>query len=521
MTVIKYGQTNSGKTTSSESFVAGLWTAVFGDGAAGEAEVTALELYGEKLADLLSADPSAHKMMGTEAADQLLANLTRESAASAADFAALHARVSALRVSRPTQRSPLSSRSHLIFRVRIGISLVTLVDLAGSEAPALAADQEAFAEATRINSSLLALGMCVEERRKGGFVLYRRHALTRLLEAGLTRGQLRIVACVSPFLRDQRDTQRTLAFGTKARQLKMAPELPVAVDDEEDLRVMVESQRSRIEELDRELETRRSRTEELEKELAELRSLLPAATPSASQDAGVASGTQQADNDEASGGLCTDLQVADLESASTSAEHSAAAMVDANVQELAFEEPAMAAELELASPEDSSTEPTPARAELPIPVDAGDDWMDEPTFDPSDVSRFVSRRDVNGLCAAFASLPDRTRADLVRTLASEAVRWKEQAEKLRYNLNVAETRGVLGLHGEVPRRRTEPRPRAPEVPAQTGKEDSRERVPGRGKENVEPMAPLQAIAPDLGLRALVSGTIAEARSRRARVRDAA
>ena len=157
--------------------------------------------------------------------------------------AALHRATSA------TQMNEASSRSHALLTLRIspavggghGVSgVLHIVDLAGSERiKRSGAVGGRLAEATAINSSLLALGRVVDaltQQQPGGdfdgggltstapaeHVPYRESILTRLLADALGgNSRTALVACVSPSADSAEETHATLRFAAQATFVKV------------------------------------------------------------------------------------------------------------------------------------------------------------------------------------------------------------------------------------------------------------------------------------------------------------
>lgn len=275
--LLGYGQTGSGKTHCISDVADKLAVALFAtpdkeseddDDPTSESlvcesvKVTAFQIYGEEVMDLLQPEPTLVHAAKTKSVDAILSSLQIHTATSALALLALFESASSLRKSRSTPNSPYSSRSHLFFRIKTRRALITLVDLAGSEDPTASG---AFKEGTEINRSLLVLGRCIEALRSGSsYVPWRDHLLTRMLESGLGgsgHGKLRLVACTSPFLRDIQDTHSTIRFASKARGLVLDAEVNIVERGEESL---VELLKKENERLKRGFEALQERLKELE-----------------------------------------------------------------------------------------------------------------------------------------------------------------------------------------------------------------------------------------------------------------
>ena len=164
--------------------------------------------------------------------------------------AALHRATSA------TQMNEASSRSHALLALRVspadggehGVSgVLHIVDLAGSERiKRSGAVGGRLAEATAINSSLLALGRVVDALTQPGgdfdggglkstapaeHVPYRESILTRLLADALGgNSRTALVACVSPSADSAEETHATLRFAAQATFVKVRRDTRVHVN---------------------------------------------------------------------------------------------------------------------------------------------------------------------------------------------------------------------------------------------------------------------------------------------------
>jgi kinesin family protein C2/C3 len=198
-----------------------------------------IELYRNDLVDLLSKDSprssTAKKLCvrmdkhGTVQID----NLTEEVCQSTAELADLLERGHRNRTTRATAMNAQSSRSHVIFTVRISqVNLETgeqlrakimVCDLAGSERLKKAmVSGEGAKEAIEINRSLTALGDVVAALRQGQKqVPYRNHKLTQLMQdtLGQTSKVLMFVNC-SPASSNVEETLMSLKYAARAKKIK-------------------------------------------------------------------------------------------------------------------------------------------------------------------------------------------------------------------------------------------------------------------------------------------------------------
>jgi kinesin family protein 18/19 len=108
----------------------------------------------------------------------------------------------------------------------IKFSKLSLIDLAGSERGASTSNRGArMIEGANINRSLLALGNCInilsDKYKNGSFVPYRDSKLTRLLKDSLGGNTRTImIACVSPSHLYYEETNNTLKYASRARNIK-------------------------------------------------------------------------------------------------------------------------------------------------------------------------------------------------------------------------------------------------------------------------------------------------------------
>ena len=124
-----------------------------------------------------------------------------------------------------TFANSFSSRSHAILNITLEqrsstkttISKLAMIDLAGSEKAALCQNGKRQREGSNINTSLLALGNCInilsDPKKKGAFVPYRNSKLTRLLKHSLGGNTITImIACISPSFLSHEETNNTLKY---------------------------------------------------------------------------------------------------------------------------------------------------------------------------------------------------------------------------------------------------------------------------------------------------------------------
>jgi kinesin family protein C2/C3 len=266
--IFAYGQTGSGKTHTMEgteedrgvTFRA--MSALFreaerareADGVSYAFQVTMLEVYQDKVRDLLALDPSDPKphevRRGPDGAARV-ENLERVAVTSSMDVMRVMRRGAATRKTGRTDANERSSRSHLVFTVEVEgrndrkgettKSRLNLVDLAGSERLSKTnATGERLAEAQHINKSLSALGNCMAalaakqkarkraggdgsgDRSGGGHVPFRDCKLTHILSPCLSgEGKTLMFVHAGPAGRDASESQCTLEFGSRVRAVEL------------------------------------------------------------------------------------------------------------------------------------------------------------------------------------------------------------------------------------------------------------------------------------------------------------
>ncbi|XP_043956708.1 kinesin-like protein KIF18A [Gambusia affinis] len=143
------------------------------------------------------------------------------------------------RTQHPTDMNATSSRSHAVFQIylrqqdktaslnpNVCIAKMSLIDLAGSErASATNTKGARLREGANINRSLLALGNVInalaDPKSKKAHIPYRDSKLTRLLKDSLG-GNCRtvMIANVSPSSKSYDDTQNTLKYANRAKEIK-------------------------------------------------------------------------------------------------------------------------------------------------------------------------------------------------------------------------------------------------------------------------------------------------------------
>lgn len=158
-----------------------------------------------------------------------------------------------------TELNFTSSRSHSIFQIRVvqapfdasqnliyqdkrllNVSRLALVDLAGSERVSRTGAQgSTLAEASNINTSLMALRRCIEALRKNqkgkgqDFVPFRQKKIVHLFKPFFEgEGKITILICINPSKSDANETEHVLAFAESAKKVHVETADIVKVDQD-------------------------------------------------------------------------------------------------------------------------------------------------------------------------------------------------------------------------------------------------------------------------------------------------
>ncbi|XP_039757861.1 kinesin-like protein Klp98A isoform X1 [Pararge aegeria] len=265
--VFAYGQTGSGKTFTmmgspdSQGLIPRICRQLFSRVAAGKesgasyrTEVSYLEIYNERVKDLLATDAGhslrvrEHPKLGPYVQD-----LSRHLVSDYDDIQECMHRGNLHRTTASTQMNDVSSRSHAIFTITFvqasylrhnnmpseTVSKVHLVDLAGSErADATGATGQRLVEGAHINKSLVTLGSVISalaeatqivdsrnaKNKKNVFIPYRDSVLTWLLKDSLGGNSKTImIAAISPADCNYGETLSTLRYANRAKNIINKP----------------------------------------------------------------------------------------------------------------------------------------------------------------------------------------------------------------------------------------------------------------------------------------------------------
>lgn len=203
-----------------------------------------LELYCRHFFDLLGGGPEKEKppqIRVTRTGEVLIENVLEQVVYNADDVQCLIKVALRDRHSRDTQMNAGSSRSHLLFIMKISSVVretgeqrtgkMLLVDLAGSERVKRSeVFGEGLKEAIEINRSLTALGDVIEALTRGGagaHIPYRNHELTQIMQDSLggTAKTLMFVN-LSPAASSKEESVMSLKYAQRARGIVNKPAAP-------------------------------------------------------------------------------------------------------------------------------------------------------------------------------------------------------------------------------------------------------------------------------------------------------
>ncbi|KAJ3326326.1 Kinesin-like protein kif22 [Boothiomyces sp. JEL0866] len=217
-----------------------------------------LEIYNEKIYDLLTASTSNLDLRETSNKEIVVAGVTRVGLKTMEDFATYHQKALKQRSTAETKLNESSSRSHFILQLNIlqkrkNIELnskLHLIDLAGSEDNKRTGNSgQRMNESCAINKSLFVLGQVVEGLNKNASrIPYRDSKITRFLQDSLGGNAIGVmIACCSPIEENYIDTFNTLNFAQKSSLIKntvtinSTSEFSLIPDKKEDLSSRLEA----------------------------------------------------------------------------------------------------------------------------------------------------------------------------------------------------------------------------------------------------------------------------------------
>lgn len=198
--------------------------------------VSVLEVYNEKLFDLLTGDRSKPLSIHQGADGTYVGDLTSDVVKTEADVQETMAKAEKHRSVSSTKMNSDSSRSHLLLQLMVvgqnkisgqrTFGKLTLVDLAGSERISKTeAAGERLVEAAAINKSLTALGQVFQALATNSpHVPYRNSKLTHALQDSLGGDSKTCVfVALSPLESNLAESHSTLKFGQNIRKIELGP----------------------------------------------------------------------------------------------------------------------------------------------------------------------------------------------------------------------------------------------------------------------------------------------------------
>eukprot|EP00457_Paulinella_chromatophora_P001895 gb/GEZN01001897.1/.p1 GENE.gb/GEZN01001897.1/~~gb/GEZN01001897.1/.p1 ORF type:complete len:872 (+),score=197.90 gb/GEZN01001897.1/:119-2617(+) len=243
--VFAYGQTGSGKTYTMEGVpedpgvnsraLKSLFDLADSDpGVDYNVDMTLLEIYNNQIRDLITGNSNLKCVSGEYGME--VPELKKVKVRSQAEVLTWWAEGGKNRTAAKTDMNAHSSRSHLILSVYVlgtnkGTKKVTmgklhLIDLAGSERvgrSGVGTDQKRMKEAQAINTSLSALGNCIEARGRGQtHVPYRDSMLTYLLQDSLEKNSKTLMFVqISPMATNAAESLCSLKFANRASKVEL------------------------------------------------------------------------------------------------------------------------------------------------------------------------------------------------------------------------------------------------------------------------------------------------------------
>ncbi|KAK4626254.1 Kinesin-like protein 6 [Fulvia fulva] len=208
-----------------------------------EVSLSYLEIYNERIRDLLSDDPEKQDLSLQENSEQdvVVDKLSTHKPENVKEVMDMVVQGNSKRTQSPTEANATSSRSHAVLQVAVTLkdrdattgetvsesvtcSTLRIIDLAGSERASATKNRGArLTEGANINKSLLALGSCINALcdRRIKHIPYRNSKLTRLLKFSLG-GNCRtvMIVCISPCSVHFDETQNTLRYANRAKNIQ-------------------------------------------------------------------------------------------------------------------------------------------------------------------------------------------------------------------------------------------------------------------------------------------------------------
>merc|ERR1719285_209697 len=221
------------------------------DGASSVLGMSYLEVYNEKIVDLLDGSNQDIKIQTAKNGELNLLGLKKYGVEKFDEFKRIFITANEKRSVSSTQLNNESSRSHSVLTLYLNckrvdsngslinyFSKINLIDLAGSEDNRRTGNQagsSTFKESTKINLSLTVLKRVVKaltEEKSNQIIPYRDSKLTRIL-CDCLGGNARslMFLAVAPEINSVRDTASSLSFSNSAKKVKNEPVQNIKTED--------------------------------------------------------------------------------------------------------------------------------------------------------------------------------------------------------------------------------------------------------------------------------------------------
>lgn len=189
--------------------------------------IECIEVYLNKVYDLLNKYEKKEIKLESKRGAVMLRGITRNSISNQGQIDDIIDFYRSRRQTRSTNLNTESSRGHLIFRISFNNSNgqaneIALVDLAGSErAKRTGNGKKGLEEGSKINSSLMVLGRCLNSLVKENIPPFRESNLTRILSNYLTTScDIKMITTIRLRKEDFTETMGALNFSLAAKKVK-------------------------------------------------------------------------------------------------------------------------------------------------------------------------------------------------------------------------------------------------------------------------------------------------------------
>ena len=191
-------------------------------------QISFLELYNDKLRDLLSKDKIKSKPVVSILKGKVSVSDLIKLDISDSEYALkLFEETSKNRLTASTMKNAKSSRSHAIFSIYLNdihnkiLSKFSFIDLAGSESPTLSDDAKTVEEGISINQGLSCLELIINKLANNKMVVWRGPNLIKILGDSLGgNASTLFIACVNPLRSNACESLKTLEYAKKVKKIK-------------------------------------------------------------------------------------------------------------------------------------------------------------------------------------------------------------------------------------------------------------------------------------------------------------